>query len=950
MVKLTHVCTRQLYLVLFYGIAFSMAGCSWFGSDGEYKPEKGPILAEIIEALPQVTFDEMPQPAPTRADVIRAYQSVYGNIPDPGENQSVGKRLADLEMEIGEDNDISGLTDPYSSAINLYESLLDTSSAEQLDRVLYQLARAYDLTGQSGEARQYIDRLINEYPDSIYSVEAHFRRAEMLFSRAEYRQAAVDYKYVMEYGEQSRFARNSLYMLGWSQFKVSELDDALASFFALLEQILGSKGSEDPTGYNGPGGSKDSEAQTPPDGELLKDTMRVVVHTLSYLDGAETLAYHMSERGKPEWQYLVYRQLAKDYRDKERFLDSVATLQTFIDHNALDARSPQIHQFMIETLIDADFPSEVLPKKKEFVARYGIRSEFWGIHGHTIVGSYSKALESYLSELAQVEHASAQESQDAAAFLKAADWYEQFIETFPEHSELANYLFLSAEAYTDAERPMQAVVAYQRVVREFPDNDNAAEAGYAAVVALEQILSAGVQQDSGMDWQRVKIDAQIEFAMMFPNDVRASSVQADAADTLFSLAQYPEAIKLASHLLLTSELDASLRSNALLILGHGYFEMGDFFRAEESYRTLRSETDVDVDERILASIYKQGEAAEQEGNLEIAVHHYLRIHDEHPGTDLAIKGLHDAILVYEKQGAWDLASGQLERFRDLYPRHELSKDIPKRLASLFEKSERWTDAANEFLLLAQSDPDPEVRRTSKYRAGELFLLTEDRVSAIQHFKDYAHKYMQPKALRLEAMHQIDQLYQLAGEPDKRRFWLNKKIQLQASLGAADDAALLSRATTLAAEAQYVFAIDAREEFVRIEIKQPLKKYLKRKQKSLVKTVAAFEKLAGYQVEGYSTAATYEIAELYTILGSALMDSERPSGLSTLELEQYEILLEEQAYPFEDQAISLHELNQRRSWEGTYDEWVKESFRSLSKLMPGRFAKLEQKVEYVDVLF
>ena len=73
----------------------------------------------------------------------------------------------------------------------------------------------------------------------------------------------------------------------------------------------------------------------------------------------------------------------------------------------------------------------------------------------------------------------------------------------------------------------------------------------------------------------------------------------------------------------------------------------------------------------------------------------------------------------------------------------------------------------------------------------------------------------------------------------------------------------------------------------------------------------------------------------------------PSGLSELETEQYEILLEEQAYPFEEQAIALHEINVQRAWQGVYDRWVAASFKALAGLMPGRFDKAEQEVRYAS---
>jgi tetratricopeptide (TPR) repeat protein len=71
-----------------------------------------------------------------------------------------------------------------------------------------------------------------------------------------------------------------------------------------------------------------------------------------------------------------------------------------------------------------------------------------------------------------------------------------------------------------------------------------------------------------------------------------------------------------------------------------------------------------------------------------------------------------------------------------------------------------------------------------------------------------------------------------------------------------------------------------------------------------------------------------------------MKSERPKKLPEEQLEEYNSLLEEQAFPFEEQAISTHELNTKRSKDGIYDEGVKKSFTALAELKPGRYGKTE----------
>jgi len=87
-----------------------------------------------------------------------------------------------------------------------------------------------------------------------------------------------------------------------------------------------------------------------------------------------------------------------------------------------------------------------------------------------------------------------------------------------------------------------------------------------------------------------------------------------------------------------------------------------------------------------------------------------------------------------------------------------------------------------------------------------------------------------------------------------------------------------------------------------------------------------------------------MADLYRDLGRALVESDRPKGLEQEALEQYTLLLEEQAFPFEEKAIGLHERNARLASQGVYDEWVRRSFADLVQLLPARYAREERFAE------
>jgi Tfp pilus assembly protein PilF len=102
----------------------------------------------------------------------------------------------------------------------------------------------------------------------------------------------------------------------------------------------------------------------------------------------------------------------------------------------------------------------------------------------------------------------------------------------------------------------------------------------------------------------------------------------------------------------------------------------------------------------------------------------------------------------------------------------------------------------------------------------------------------------------------------------------------------------------------------------------------------------YGRAAGYGIASVTTEASYAMADLYRDFGRALMESERPRDLSAEELEQYDLLLEEQAFPFEEKAIGIHETNARRAMDGVYDDWVRRSYAALAEMKPARYARTE----------
>jgi len=195
------------------------------------------------------------------------------------------------------------------------------------------------------------------------------------------------------------------------------------------------------------------------------------------------------------------------------------------------------------------------------------------------------------------------------------------------------------------------------------------------------------------------------------------------------------------------------------------------------------------------------------------------------------------------------------------------------------------------------------------------------------------------------MQQLVDIAEETGDYPARLRWLDAIVTADARAGDERN----DRTRFLAAHAAFELAVPARDAFAAVQLVAPLQDSLALKKDRMESALSAFGRAVDYGVADVTTAATFEIAELYHRLSRDLMESERPADLSALELDQYEILLEEQAFPFEEQAIELHELNAARTSEGIYDEFVRKSLAALAELLPVRYAKSELGESYVAAL-
>ena len=521
----------SLSLLIAGSLSSSLSGCIhigwWHSSDtGTHTPDDEPTIKSISGRTVDVNVDQAVQTSEQQA--IKAYQNFLATAPTKQDTKlraEALRRIGDLEMDTADGNNAQGDPD-FTAAIATYQTYLKNYPNDPgNDKVLYQLARAQEQSGDVNAALKNLKRLVTQYPDTPYRDEAQFRLGELLFATGEYASAQKSYATVLKSGDAGTYYDRALYMQGWSQFKQGQLDESVQSFFGVLDLKLAGRGGES--------GMESISGLTRADRELLEDTFRVTSLALENMDGAASIANYINSPLRHEYEFRVYEQLGELYLKQERIKDAADTFNLFASIKPLDAQAPILKARVIDIYQANGFATLALQAKKEYVGRYGRESEF----KNTNPEGWKKAqdvVKLHLDELARLYHANAQKSKSNDDYQEAIHWYREYLISFPTDPEAAENNFLLAELLYEDEHYPEASVEYEKAAYQYPVNPHSADAGYAALLSYSKQIKAA-DEVAKPALQRASVASALKFSDTFKDDPRAAPVLADAAEKLYAL-------------------------------------------------------------------------------------------------------------------------------------------------------------------------------------------------------------------------------------------------------------------------------------------------------------------------------------------------------------------------------------------------------------------------------
>ncbi len=860
-------------------------------------------------------------------------------------------RLAELEFEVSnklmleQEESSNHTSDEIDEQLYTYKlkktiellrtSITDYPKAKGNDKILYQLAKAYDQVGDYENSIQTLHQLSNKYPKSSYYVEAQFRLAETNFSKGDYIAAEDAYTEVIISRNNYIFYEKAIFKRGWARFKQSFYEEAVNDY---LQAVTYHQFDE-------------LKKLNQSEKDQFEEYFRAIGLSFSNLGGAEALQTFF--RDKPEFKYLYYTYsvVSNIYLKQERYSDAADAMKQFIQQHPDSENIPDAQLKIVKVWQKSIYTEKLYEAIESFYVSYNMSSLYWkkkNINAE-LNKSINQSLKKYILLMAEYFHSEYQQKPKTKSYNNATQWYKRYLKDYSAYAQKDNIYFRYAEILSQHKNHKDALYYYEIAAydEELILNKKAA---YATIILTEKLYNSKISTKNKTVLLNKHINYSLLYAQLYAKDKRSQSIIMHAAKLAYSSQQYTRTIELTN--LVGDKSSSSIIYSANLLRAQSYFKLKQYAEAESVYSAildsnkLKDKDKNSVKNRLALSVYKQAEILRSQKNIIEASHHFMRISEIAKTSEIAITGNYDAIALYMNNKLWPQAISAIQHFQKSFPKNKFSQDVTRKLSVAYLNSNQSIKAAEQFEKISDFENNKEIKMTALWQAAELYESKKNYASAIRSYSEYANLYKKPYSQYMEAMFKLTKLYD---KPDKKKL----RTTWQQRIISADKNTHKKNKTE---RTRYISSITslgmAREKditFNRYHLVAPLKTNLRKKKKAMQQAVKLYGQASNYGVSEITTESTFAIAQIYFNFSKALLESERPRSLKGEELEQYNILLEDQAFPFEDKAIEFYEINLTRIKEDIYDDWVAKSMAELKTLFPVKYNRKSKIDGYISAI-
>ncbi|MBI3171710.1 MAG: tetratricopeptide repeat protein, partial [Hydrocarboniphaga effusa] len=385
-----------------------------------------------------------------------------------------------------------------------------------------------------------------------------------------------------------------------------------------------------------------------------------------------------------------------------------------------------------------------------------------------------KELRGHLEDLGRFYQAKGQKSEKGTAapradFLAAPGWYRRLLELYTQDPKAAELRFLLADAFFEAGETLTAAMEYNKIAADHPAYEKSADAAYAAVLAYQRYSSEAPATERPAALRQA-VQASLQLADKYPQHPEALTALTRAAEDLYQLQAWDEAIAAAARVLKAAPpARETLRRTAWSVTADAQFSQKRYAEAEAAYTELlkltapQTDERKALDERLASAIYKQGEEARASGDQRKAADTFLRVGRAVPDAGIRAASDYDAAAALIALKDWTQAAVVLEAFRVANAGSALLPDVDKKLVTVYQASDRPREAAATLKRIAtRSEETPETRRDASWLALSLLDQAGDPQIAME-YDAYLKQFPQPLDRAMEARQRLATLAGLRGD-------------------------------------------------------------------------------------------------------------------------------------------------------------------------------------------
>lgn len=847
------------------------------------------------------------------------------------ESEEQRSKLAEAQQDRKLDQTIELLT----------TSLTDYPKAKGNDRLLYQLAKALDQRGFYLKSIEVLTQLVNRFPKSKYYVESQFRLAEANFSQGDYLAAENGYTEVLIAPNNHNFYEKAIFKRGWSRFKQSYYQDAIDDYIRAIQYHQ----------FN------DIEILSETEKNLFNEYFRALGLSFSGLGGALPLKEFFDNAPDFKYQYTAYAVLSDLYLKQERFSDAVQVLKQYIREYPYSKEAAYAQLKTVKVWQESSFTSKLNEEIELFYIGYNSSNQYWGRIGKDNLAfkNTNQSLREYVLLIAEYFHSLHQKRPSSIRYSNAKKWYNRYLNGYSSYALQDKVYFQFAELLSSNNQESEALHYYELAAY---DDDLILDkpSAYATIIITDKLFNLKSNKAKRSTILDKLLKYSLLFAQLYRDDSRTFDIISHAIEASYAVGNYQKTIELANLLNFNQANTPSKQKTFYaisLLKAQSYFNLEQFTSAESVYRSLLDSVPLntnqhnDVLERMSLTVYNYATLLKSQNKPVEASQNFIRIADFAKHSEIAVSGLYDAIAIFMSNQSWQQAITAINQIQSQYPNNKYSKDVTKKLSIAYLKSDQGLKAAEQFEKISSFEKNKEIKIAALWQAAEIYEAKNNHIAAARSYSEYANTYKKPYPQYAEAMFKLVVLYQKMNKPKLQNIWQKRIISADKKQALSDRN---ERTNYIVANTYLALARENQLQFNQLKLVEPLQVNLRKKKKSMQQAITFYGQASNYGLAEMTTESTFAIADIYLKFSKALLESERPKHLKGEDLEQYNILIEDQAFPFEDKAIEFHEVNLSRIKGGIFNDWVSKSVSQLKSLFPAKYARRSKIEGYIDVSY